>query len=213
MEIKNEDISKIVESVIARLMPRHCEQIPTGVSNRHIHLSKEAVAHLFGDGYELRKFKDLKQPNQFAAQEMVTIVGPKGAIPNVRILGPARSQTQVEISRTDSFTLGVNAPVRISGDIKGSAAAVIIGPKNTLAINEGVIIAANHLHLSAEEAKKIGLANGDRITVKTTNKSRLIFFTDVIVRCGVEHLMEFHIDTDEANAAMLASGDIVEAIY
>jgi len=209
-----DNIKEIVNEVIKNIIPNNTALVPVGVSNRHIHLSQKDLAVLFGEGYNLTKLKDLKQPNQFAAQETLTIIGPKGALHNVRILGPARNQTQVEISRTDAFNLGLMPPVRISGDIKNSPGIILLSPKNAiLHISEGVIIAANHLHLSADEAADLKLTNGQLVNVKTVDKERKAIFLDVVVRCGKEHSKEFHIDTDEANATMLNSGDMVEIIY
>ncbi len=212
MNILQDELNLLITEIVSRVSEKKVFQIPVGVSNRHIHLSKEHVEFLFGAGYSLNKMKDLKQPGQFAANETVTLAGQSGVISNVRILGPARNQTQIEISRTDSFTLGITPPVRISGDIKKTPGIVIIGKNNTLVLQEGVVIAANHLHLSDSEAKEMNLSNGQKILIRSSLKSRKLFFADVIVRCGKEHLMEFHIDTDEANSAMLSSGDIVEIV-
>ena len=205
-------IDEIVNEVVKRIAEKTIFRVPVGVSNRHIHLSAEHVEFLFGKGYSLTKIKDLKQPDQFAAKETLTIAGPGGAIQNVRILGPARNQTQVEISRTDSFGLGMNPPVRNSGDIKNSPGIALIGPKNILPLNEGVIIAANHLHLSEAEVKNMNLTNGQKIVIRSIEKSRKVYFADVLVRSGSGHSMEFHIDTDEANSALLSSGDMVEIV-
>ncbi|HPG31092.1 MAG TPA: phosphate propanoyltransferase [bacterium] len=213
MNIDAGQIEILVNNIVKKIIPEKFESVAVGVSNRHIHLSKQDLEFLFGNGYSLNKLKDLKQPEQFAAKETLTLVGPKGAINNVRILGPARSQTQVEISRTDAFALGLNVPVRISGNVKNTPGCVLIGPKNSLVISEGVIIAANHLHLSEEEAKKLNLKNGQKIVVRSVAKERKIFFSDVVVRCGKEHSEEFHIDTDEANCALLNSGDKVEIVF
>ncbi|HPP88800.1 MAG TPA: phosphate propanoyltransferase, partial [bacterium] len=188
-----DNITTIISEIIKKIAPSKTALVPVGVSNRHIHLSQKDLYYLFGEGYQLTKIKDLKQPNQFAAKETVTVVGPKGVLHNVRILGPARNQTQVEISRTDAFILGVNPPVRISGDTKNSAGVIIIGPKNTLVLQEGVIISANHLHLSAEEAKDLNLTNGQKIIIRSITKERKLYFVDVVVRCGAEHSKEFHI--------------------
>ena len=213
MENLLNDISEIVKKVIEKILPKKIEQVPIGVSNRHIHLSKKDLELLFGKGYQLNNLKNLKQPNQFAAKEIVTIVGSKGTIHNVRILGPARKMTQVEISKTDCFLLGINAPVRNSGDIKDTPGITIVGPKNTITIKEGVIIASNHLHLSENEAKELSLNDGDKIVIRCINKHRKIYFSDVLVRSGKAHLKEFHIDTDEANAGFLSSGDMVDIIF
>lgn len=190
---------------------REIGKVPVGVSGRHVHLSKEDLATLFGEGYELTVKKELSQPGQFAAEEVVTLVGPKSVISNVRILGPLRSQTQVEISRTDGFTLGVRPPVRQSGDIAGSAGITIVGPVGAITIKEGVIIAQRHIHMSPEDAKKFGVSDKDTVSVRVDG-ARALIFTNVLVRVRDDFRLDFHIDTDEANAAMLGNGDEVTVL-
>jgi putative phosphotransacetylase len=185
--------------------------IPVGVSNRHIHLSQKDVEALFGPGYTLTVMKWLSQPGEFAAQETVTIVGPKNEIRNVRILGPARSQTQVEISRSDSFVLGVKAPLRMSGDLKGTPGIKIVGPKGEITIDEGVIVAQRHIHMTPADAIRFGVADREVVQVKTTGERSLVF-GEVIVRVKESYALDFHIDTDEANAAGLKTGDTVELV-
>ena len=182
------------------------DTVPVGVSNRHIHLSKEDLETLFGAGYQLTPIKDLSQPGQFACKEQLTIIGPSlRPIEGVRVLGPVRKESQVEISRTDSFTLKVKPPVRESGDIKGSAPITIIGPKGTVTLKEGCIIANRHIHMSDEEGKVFGLNDGDYVTVEIDGERRTTFY-DVQVRVNKAFRLEMHIDTDDANAAGIGNG-------
>ncbi|NLC95422.1 MAG: phosphate propanoyltransferase [Bacilli bacterium] len=186
-------------------------KLPIAMSNRHIHLSPEHLEALFGAGYELTKFKDLSQPGQFAANEKVDIVGPKGTLKGVRVLGPCRGKTQIEISRTDSFVLGIYPPVRDSGDIKGTPGAKIIGPKGEIEIEEGVIIAARHIHMHPDDAKEFGVKDKDRVRVKVEGERGLIF-DNVLVRVRDDFALEMHVDIDEGNAAGINNGDLVEIV-
>jgi putative phosphotransacetylase len=183
--------------------------IIVGVSNRHVHLSKEDLEILFGKGYELTPIKDLRQPGQYAAKETVTIVGPKGAIENVRVLGPVRRETQVEISRTDAFKLGLRPPVRDSGDLEGTPGIVIIGPNGILVKEKGVIIAKRHIHMHPKDAEHYGVKDKDLVKVIVESGDRKLIFDDVLIRVREDFALEFHVDTDEANAAMLNTGDFV----
>lgn len=187
------------------------DSIPVGISNRHIHLSQEDLNTLFGAGYELNKIKDLKQPGQYAAKEVVTIAGPKGSIQNVRILGPVRGATQVEISQTDSFSLGIKCPVRESGDIKGSGSVCVIGPKGSVILKENVIIAKRHIHMNENDAKTLNVQNGQLVNVITSGERRAIF-TDVLVRVDKNFELECHLDTDEANACCLGREATVKIV-
>ena len=185
--------------------------VPVGVSARHVHLTQEHVEVLFGPGYQLTKKKDL-MGGQFASNEQVTIIGLKlRAIENVRILGPVRKQTQVEISATDARTLGINAPIRQSGDVSGSAPIAIVGPKGALYLNEGAIVAMRHIHMSPRDAEAAGLKNGDIVSVKADN-DRGTIFNHVVIRVDKSFTLEMHIDTDEANAAGIKQGDTVTII-
>jgi len=186
--------------------------IPVGVSNRHIHLSKEHLAELFGKDYELVVLKELSQPGQFAAAETVTVAGPKGRIENVRILGPARSMTQLEISKTDSFKLGIDPPVRLSGDIDGTPGITIHGPNAIVTIENGVIIAKRHIHMTPQDAKRFSVKDRQVVRVKTLGERALIF-DEVVVRVSENFALDMHIDTDEANAAGLKTGDKVEIVF
>lgn len=170
-------------------------------SARHVHLTEEHIEILFGKGHTLTHKKDLSQPGQFACEERVTLVGPKKQIPNVIILGPARPATQVEVSFTDARTLGVDAPVRESGDVKGSAGCKIVGPEGEVEIAEGVIVAKRHIHLTPEDAASLGVEDKQIVSVKIENDSRSTIFGDVVCRVSPKFSAAMHIDTDEANAA------------
>lgn len=185
--------------------------VPVASSNRHIHLSAADVERLFGAGYALQVQKALSQPGQYACKETVSLVGPKGKLERVRVLGPARSKTQIEISLTDSFKLGVKGVVRMSGDVEGTPAIQIIGPAGTVDAPQGVIVAARHLHLSQRQAELFGLKNGQEVALRSEG-SRGIVFEHVVVRCGSGHDMEVHLDTDEANAAAMQCGTMMEVI-
>lgn len=185
--------------------------VPVGVSGRHVHVSEEALEQLFGTGYKLQNRRDLTQPGQFAAEETVTIVGPKRAIENVRILGPARSLTQVEVSRSDGFHLGVHPPVRLSGDVKGTPGITIVGPKGEIRIDEGLIVAARHIHMTPGDAARFGVHNGEKVRVQA-NTERPVTFEDVVIRVRDDFVLDFHIDTDEGNAAFLQTGDTVTVL-
>lgn len=187
------------------------KHIPVGVSNRHVHLSPEHVEKLFGTGHILTPLRELSQKGQFAARETVTLAGPKGIIQNVRVLGPSRGATQVEISRTDGYTLGIHPPVRLSGNLHGTPGITIVGEKTAIVLNEGLIVAKNHVHLSPADAKTFGVMNGDSIIVQTLG-DRPLLFADVTVRVNDGYSMDFHVDMDEANAASLRTGDFVRMV-
>ncbi|CAI9006159.1 putative phosphotransacetylase [Brevibacillus sp. IT-7CA2] len=186
-------------------------EIPLGVSNRHIHLSQADVEKLFGAGHQLTPMRDLSQPGQFACQETVTIVGPKGSINGVRVLGPARGATQVEISRTDGFAVGVHAPVRMSGDIEGTPGMVLVTAKGTVVMDKGVIVAKSHVHMSPADAEQYQVKDGDTL-ILATQSDRPIIYPDVVVRVHPQFALDFHVDTDEGNAANLKTGDRVKVI-
>lgn len=185
--------------------------VPVGISNRHLHVSQADLEILFGQGYQLKVMKDLSQPNQFAAEECVMVVGKKGVFEKVRILGPARKLTQIEISLTDSYALGVPPMVRDSGDTKGTPGCIIVGPKGSVTLKEGVIVAARHLHMHTKDAEKLGLKDLDRIAIKAPGP-RSIIFNNVLARVNEQYALDFHLDTDEANAAGLKNGDMLEIV-
>jgi len=170
-------------------------------SARHVHLSEEHIKALFGEGATLTHKKDLSQPGQFACEERVTVVGPKKSIANVIILGPARPATQVEVSLTDARTLGVNAPIRESGDIAGSGGCKLVGPAGEVEITEGVIAAKRHIHLTPADAEEMGVTDKEIVSVKFDGEGRSIVFGDVVVRVSPKFAAAMHIDTDESNAA------------
>lgn len=186
-------------------------RVPVGVSARHVHLTQEHVDVLFGKDYQLT-LKNKLMGGQYAAKETVTIVGLKlRAIENVRILGPVRRCSQVEISTTDAIKLGVKAPVRESGDVAGSAAIALVGPQGALYLDEGLIIAKRHIHMSQADAEGAGVRDGERVAV-TTDRERATVFHNVQIRVDDSFTLEMHIDTDEANAAGIATGDCVTLI-
>lgn len=185
--------------------------VPVGVSARHIHLTQEDVEQLFGKGYTLTKKKEL-MGGQFAANEQCTIVGLKlRAIENVRILGPVRQKSQVEISATDARTLGVNAPLRESGDVAGSAPAALVGPKGAIYLKEGCIVAARHIHMTPEQAEGASLKDGDYVSVRMGSERGSVL-DHVKIRVDESFSLEMHIDTDEANACQVKQGDMAAII-
>lgn len=204
-------IAEAVKKALDEIASGDDKQIKIGVSNRHVHLSREDLDTLFGKGFELTKKKTL-MGREFASEQLVTLVGPSlKTIENVRVLGPVRKHTQVEISRTDTFVLKVSPPVRPSGDIKDSEKIVIVGPKGVVYLNEGVIIANRHIHLTPEYAEKHGIKDGDYVDVMVNSIKPTKFF-DVQVRVRDDFNVEMHIDTDDANAAGLKNGDLVTII-
>ncbi len=213
MKYTEAEIAALVNKVIENVKTGSDEgDVPVGVSNRHIHLTREHVEILFGKGYQLTKIKDLSQPGQFACKEQLTLVGPSmRAIEGVRVLGPERKKSQVEISRTDSFTLKVKPPVRESGDVAGSAPVTIIGPKGIVTLSEGCIIANRHIHMSVEEGEKYGVKDGEYVDVEMGGERRSLFY-DVQIRVHPDFRLEMHVDTDDANAAGIGNGSKVKII-
>jgi putative phosphotransacetylase len=185
--------------------------VPAAGSNRHIHLCQAYIEALFGRGYELKPLRPLSQPGQFAAEETVSIQGPKGRIDNVRVLGPCRSKTQVEIFITDAYKLGITPVIRLSGDTENTPGARIIGPKGSVDATSGFIVAARHVHISQEQSSWLGLANGDRLSIRKDGERPLVF-ENVPVRCGEDHELELHLDLEEANAGCIQNGEILEII-
>lgn len=182
------------------------EKFIVETSARHVHLSQEHLEILFGKGAELTNKKDLSQPGQFACVERVTVVGPKKEMPNVSILGPVRPNTQVELSATDARSIGVDAPIRESGDIAGSGACKIIGPVGEVEISQGVIIAKRHIHLTPEAAEKMNVKDKDVVWVKLDTNGRKAILGDVVVRVSEKFSPAMHIDTDESNAVSAFNG-------
>lgn len=219
MEISEKQIEELVRGVLASLGGRRGgaaggsdDTVPVGVSNRHIHLTHEHVEALFGAGYTLTKLKDLSQPGQYACKETLTIVGPSmRPIEGVRVLGPERKKSQVEISRTDSYQLKVKPPVRESGRLEGSAPITIIGPCGVVILNEGCIIANRHIHMHPDDGARFGVRDGDTVTVQVDGARRTRFY-DVQVRVHPDFRLEMHVDTDDANAAGIGNGARVRVV-
>lgn len=200
--MSNELVDRLADKVIERLFQRSIE---VEASGRHAHLSKADVEKLFGKGYTLTKKSDLSQPGQFACRERITVQGPKRAIENVIILGPERPETQVEISATDAFMLGIDAPVRMSGQIAGTPGAKLIGPAGELEISKGVIIAKRHIHITPEDASRFGIADNEDVDV-TIPGERSMTLHNVTARVSPSFATYMHIDYDEANACGYSKG-------
>ena len=187
--------------------------VPVGISARHVHLTTQDIEKLFGPGYELTPLKPLVQPGQYAAREQLTLVGPKGELGKVRILGPARAETQIELSFTDAMKLGIkNCPIRMSGDLAGTPGLKLVGPRGELTVTQGVIIAQRHLHLSGPQAQAYGVHDKQVVSVRVTG-ARPCLLEGVVCRVGEGHELEIHIDTDEANACALQNGDLLELVF
>lgn len=184
--------------------------VKIGVSARHVHLTKEDVKILFGDDYVLSKKVDLSQPGQYACNEQVIIKGPKGSIERVRILGPQRDKTQVEISKTDTFSLGINPPVRNSGDLDGASEITIVGPKGEVTKN-AAIIASRHIHATKEDAKKYGFEGKEFVSLVVKGEKPGIL-ENVYVRISDKFSLEVHLDTDDANAFLIKNGDEADLV-
>lgn len=171
-------------------------------SNRHCHVSREDLDVLYGNGYQLTNMKDLIQPGEFASNEMLTVVGPSGGALPIRILGPVRGKTQVEISRSDSFVLKIKGvPVRESGMVEGTPGCVLVGPKGAVTLKEGVIVAKRHIHFTPEDAEYFGVQDKDLLKVRLQSPDRTLIFEEVVARVKSTYALEMHIDVDEANAA------------
>lgn len=209
------DLDEIVSLVMEELKKEesscNINLIPTGVSNRHMHVSESDFHTLFGNDAKLTNKKDLSQMGQFASNELVNLIGPKGIIENVRILGPYRDKSQVEILNSDSFKLGVNVPVRESGDLDGSSNIIVTGNNGCIKLFSKMIVAKRHIHMSTEDSNKFNLKNGDIVRVKV-NGERGGILNNVVIRVSQMFRLDFHIDMDEANCFGLKNGDKVELI-
>ncbi len=201
------DIPDITGEVFLRLQ-RLRKGIVCNVSNRHAHLKKEDIEKLFGHGYRLKKLRDLMQPGEYACRETVTLMGPKSKIKRIRVLGPPREFSQVEISRTDAYAAGIDAQVRLSGDLGDTAGGRLIGPSGSVYIPGGIIVAARHIHMTPGDADFFKVRDGDRVRVRT-RPPRSVVFEDVIVRVSNEYATECHIDRDEANCCDFKSSEEV----
>ena len=204
-------MEKIRDMITEVLEDESSDAVVIGVSNRHVHLSQADLEVLFGKDYVLTKMKDMKQPGQFATNEKVDIVGPKGRFSGVRIIGPVRKETQVEVSITDSFKLGVKPPIRQSGDLQGTPGIKVVGPKGEVDIPRGVIVAARHIHMPQYIADIKGYKDGQIVKVETYGERKIIMH-NVVLRVSDKMAKEMHIDVDEANAAGLKNDDLVKII-
>ena len=185
--------------------------IPVGVSARHMHVSQNVLEALFGPSYQLTLLRELNQPAEFAARETVMVVGPKRRSFDIRILGPVREKTQIEMSYSDGIHLGLDLPHRLSGDVEGTAAVSLVGPAGVFNLPEGVIRAKRHIHASPEDARRLGVENGQIVSVRTAGNMS-VTFNNVVIREAEGLNLEMHIDTDEANAAGLRCGDLVRLL-
>ena len=206
------DETTVRHAVLTELARQGNKFVPVGISARHVHLSQQDIEVLFGPGHQLTPVKALVQPGQYAAKEQVTLVGPKGQLAKVRVLGPARGETQVEVSLTDAMKLGVKGcPIRMSGKLAGTPGIKLVGPAGELTIPQGVIAAERHIHMSDAQAQAYGVKDGTVVSVKVTGP-RPGTLDGVVCRVGSAHELEMHIDTDEANGSCLVNGDLVEVV-
>ncbi|WP_321446626.1 phosphate propanoyltransferase [uncultured Cohaesibacter sp.] len=213
MQLTEQMIDKVVADILAKATSSAASKsdpalVPVGVSNRHVHLSREDMEMLFGPGQNLTRMKAMKQPGQYAAEETVTLKGPKGELRRVRVLGPFRKETQIEISVSDGFALGIKAPMRMSGDLDESAGLEIVGPLGSVKLEQGVIVAQRHIHMHPDDAKKAGVCNGEIVSVEAQGPRGGIL-KNVAVRVSEASALEIHIDVEEANALGLKNNDQV----
>lgn len=201
----------IRNAVLSHLAVMGTKYVPAGVSARHVHLSREDLDRLFGPGCALHPCKALSQPGQFAAQERVTVSGPRGELANVRVLGPVRCQTQVELTFSEAKKLGIPGQIRMSGDVDGTPGCTLKGPAGQLVIPQGVIVPARHLHLSPQQAACFGLKDGQAVSLRMGGQRGGVL-DQVICRVGEGHDLEVHLDTDEANALCVTDGDLLELV-
>lgn len=186
--------------------PRSPVQIPVAVSARHVHPSQATLDALFGPGHVLREKAPLSQPGQFSAVETVSLVGPRGRLDGVRLLGPPRTQDQVELSRSDEIALGIDAPLRVSGDLADTPGIELVGPAGSVRLAAGVVTPVRHIHMSPADAQRLDVEDGQRVTVAVDSAGRDLVFQDVVVRVSSQFRLELHLDTDEGNAAGVAPG-------
>jgi putative phosphotransacetylase len=213
MEKYDEVVKVLLEALKSNGTPaeKNADEIPVGVSNRHIHLSQVDLDSLFGAGYQLTQMKELSQPGQYACKETVTVCGPNGAIEKVRILGPVRGQTQVEILQGDCYKLGVKTQTRLSADLQGTAGVTLIGAKGSVQISEGLIIAQRHIHMSPENAVQFGVHDGQTVSIEIDGLRGGIYH-NVAIRVTNSSALELHIDTEEANAMNIGSTTKIKII-
>ena len=186
-------------------------KITVGISNRHAHLTQDQIEALFGKGYELTFYKNIKQPDEFVSNERIDVAGPRGILKGVRIMGPAREKAQIEMTLTNARDIGVEAQIRVSAQVAGTSGVRLIGPKGEYELAEGVIAAVRHLHMTPQEAEVLGLYEGQIVAIEA-GADRAVIFKNVIVRIDELFSLELHLDTDEANAAGLKNGDEVRLV-
>ncbi|EGO5061315.1 phosphate propanoyltransferase [Enterococcus faecalis] len=202
---KLDSMNEIVEEVVKRIQQQQQNTFEVEASGRHVHLSRQEIDALFGPGYQLTKVKDLSQPGQFVCKERITVAGPKGLFQNVVILGPERSESQVEVSMTDTRILGINAPVRESGKTEGAPGVTLMNGSAVVTLSHGLIVAKRHIHMTPEDALKNKVSNSQIVQVKVEG-TRPLIFDDVVVRISPRFATYMHIDYDEANACGLTKG-------
>jgi acetate kinase len=202
----------IVKLMATSQTPSTSNRIPIAVSARHAHLSQATIDRLFGEGYALKPRNALSQTGQFSTQETVTLIGPRGRIEHVRLMGPPRAHDQIEISRTDEFVLGVDAPVRVSGDLANTPGATVEGPGGRVTLTSGVIAARRHIHMNPDDAARLRVRDCETVDVRIDSEGRDLTFNDVTVRVDPSFKLELHLDTDEANAAGVSHGDEAELV-
>lgn len=199
-------------AIRGRKKERSMKQFIVETSARHVHVTQQDLETLFGKGYQLTPKKNLSQPGQYACEERVDVVGPKKTLARVSILGPVRPETQVEISLTDARSIGVDAPIRESGDIEGSGACKLVGPAGEVDLSQGVIAAKRHIHMPPEDAAEMGVSDKEIVSVKVSTQGRALVFGDVVVRVSPKYALAMHIDTDESNAACAVGGTMGEIV-
>lgn len=212
----NEELSIAKETaklISGKKVVQPAKSIPIAISGRHVHLDRQTMEVLFGKDSELEILKMISQPGQYASKQTVNLVGPRDRINGVRVLGPLRQANQIEISRTDEFRLGVDAPIRGSGQVEGSAPIILEGPQGTINLDQGLICARRHIHMTPADAESYGVEDSDEVEVEISGTPRDLTFGDVLIRVSDKYILEMHIDTDEANAAELSTGTTGELIY
>jgi len=213
------DIGKLTDEIARRVRARLGEAdlagrliVPIGVSARHMHLTREALEALYGAGHQLRVYRNLSQVGEFAAEETVTVVGPRGrALEGVRLLGPTRSFVQIELARSDGLRLGIDLPVRKTGDLRGTPGLTVVGPAGTVVLKEGAIRTTRHIHMSAEDASRFGVRDGQIVRARIAGV-RAVVLENVEIRVGERFVLDFHIDTDDANASGADTGVFAEVL-
>ena len=210
-DITREQLVCLITQAVQEELRQQSRKVPVGISMRHIHLSRREVDTLFGRTYQLTPLRPLSQPGQFACQECLDVIGPKGVLHKVRILGPERPDAQVELAQTDCRTIGIKAPVRASGHVEDTPGVLLQGPRGVLSLPQGVIIADRHLHMSTAQAAAFGLSDGDIVRVRIDGGKPGIL-DGVLVRAGDKYELDLHLDTDDANAFQLKQGQLVTVL-